>query len=428
MPIEISVPGSKSIANRVLALSALHTIPLRISNIPDCDDCKYMLAAIQKLGTEVEQKNNTFILKNFNNKDKTAVKLYTGNAGTTTRFLTAISTTFNREITISGNDRMAERPISILTKALNKIGAKVSDTNNCPPVKIKPQPPYKDKISLPGNISSQYITALIILGTKLEKGLTINIEQELCSKPYIDITLQILKKFNFQFENKDYKKIIIHPNSIKYPSEFIVESDASSASYPGAFAALNSEKTIQLNNISKNSIQGDIKFLKLLEQQNCTIKQTQNSITIQGPKELKSLGKIDMNEIPDLVMTFAILAMFTEGKTTITNVYNLRIKETDRLEALENEIKKFGINVKTGKDFIEIIGNPKLKENKEITNKEIEIETYDDHRIAMSFGIIRQFFPKMKILNPECVSKSYPTFWQDLEILEKEKHNKNKVQ
>lgn len=389
--IKILVPGSKSIAARAIILSAIYDKKTKLNNIPKCDDTKYLINA----------------LKNKN------IKIFTGNAGTTTRFLTAffalkISPKQKETITIYGDKRMNERPIKDLTQALNQLGAKIITTGgkrkDCPPIKIYPSELIGGKVKIRGDISSQYISALMMIAKFTKKKTTIEIKKNLCSKPYIKITEKLIK----DFENKKLKK-------------FTIESDASSASYIGAYAALNPDKKIILQNITKNSIQGDIKFLEYLSKMGCKTIEHKNCTEIQGKGILKALNTIDMNETPDLVMTFAVLAMFANGITKITNIGNLRIKETDRISALQNEIKKFGIKIKTGKDFIEIHGNPNLTSNlvsKKHTST-ILINTYNDHRIAMAFGILKSRIKKLKIENPKCVSKSYPTFWKDLAKLQK---------
>ena len=403
MSIEINVPGSKSIANRVLVINHLAKTKAVLENLPDCDDTNFMLKG----------------LKAFSKKTNAPIKIYTGNAGTTTRFLTALATLAEKKVIINGDKRMQERPIKELTSALNKLGAKITTTKGCPPVEISPKKPNGGSISLPGNISSQYLTALLLIAGQFEKNTTIKIEQELCSKPYINVTIKTLESFGIKLKNKKFEQFEIQgAQQIIPPKKYVIESDASSASYIGAFAAINPTKNITLLNIHKNSLQGDIAFIKHLEKMGCKVTHPKKGTKIKGPKKLNTLGQIDMNKTPDLVMTFAVLAMFTPGKTKITNIENLRIKETDRISALENEIKKFGIIVKTGKDYIEIIGDP--QHLKEIKNAKINIKTYNDHRIAMCFGMIRNKFTNLKIQNPNCVKKSYPTFWDDLKKLENE--------
>ncbi|MFH1533386.1 MAG: 3-phosphoshikimate 1-carboxyvinyltransferase [Nitrospirota bacterium] len=386
MQISITTPGSKSISNRALFLSAFSEKPIKFKNLADCDDTAYMLQGLKKL------------------KGSSPIKIYTGNAGTTTRFLTALATLSGKKIIIDGDKRMKKRPIDPLAKALNKLGAKVKTTNGCPPLTIEPQKLKGGTVSIPGNISSQYISALLMLAPFAEKETTINIVQKLYSKSYIKMTIKLMKAFGIKVLNKNFKQFRVKPQKIKFPSSYTIESDASSASYIGGYAALHPNKTIAIKNLSKKSIQGDIKFLSLLEK-------------MGNSTPLKALGKVDMNETPDLVMTFAILAAYAKGTTHITNIANLRIKETDRLHALKNELSKLGIKVKTTKDSIKIEGNPKLIENPP-THK-ITIETYNDHRMAMCFGMIQDLIPHLKIKNPSCVSKSYSTFWKDLKLMQK---------
>lgn len=395
MQISITTPGSKSISNRALFLSAFSQKPIKFKNLADCDDTKYMLQGLKKL------------------KSKSPIKIYTGNAGTTTRFLTALATLSGKKVIIDGDKRMRERPIDPLAKALNKLGAKVGTTNGCPPLTIEPQKLIGGTVSIRGNISSQYISALLMLAPFAEKETTINIVQKLYSKPYVKMTIELMKAFGINTLNKNFKQFKIKPTKVNFPSGYTIESDASSASYIGGYAALHPEKTITIKNLSEKSIQGDIKFLIYLKKMGCST----SNMKIQGPKQLKALGKIDMNCAPDLVMTFAVLASYAKGTTHITNIENLRIKETDRLQALENELSKLEIKVKTTKDSIKIEGNPNLKENPP-THK-ITIETYNDHRMAMCFGMIEDLIPNLTIKNPNCVSKSYSTFWKDLKLMQK---------
>jgi 3-phosphoshikimate 1-carboxyvinyltransferase len=270
--------------------------------------------------------------------------------------------------------------------------------------------------NLTSNISSQYLSALLMVSPFAKTETTINIEGALVSKPYIEMTIKIMEKFGIEILNNNFAQFEIKKAkpSINKPKSLVIESDTSSASYIGAFAALNPKIKILLKNIHENSIQGDIKFLEYLQTMGCKTSTTKNGIIIQGPAKLLPLGSLDMNTTPDLVMTFAVLSMFTEGKTTLANIGNLRVKESDRLSALKTEIRKFGIQVHTGPDFIEIHGNLKLLSSK--PKSPITIETYDDHRIAMAFGILKNHLP-IKIQNPSCVNKSYKTFWLDLNKL-----------
>lgn len=456
--VSILIPGSKSISNRALILATLSRGTTIIKNVAICDDTNYMIENLKKLGVKIQE--NGTILKvegiykkgklNFPHSSK-PIHLYTGNAGTTTRFLKSLATLTSNEIIIDGDARMRERPIGELIKALNQLGAKISSKNGCLPIIIKPSPLKGGTINLPGNISSQYLSAILMIAPFAMGKTTINIEQKLCSRPYIEMTLKMMEKFGLKVKNKKFEQFTADPlnaNQKKQPKTYTVESDASSASYFGAYAALHPNRPILLQNIHKKSLQGDIQFLDYLKKMGCKIIEQKNGTLIKGPANhtnLKCPGTIDMNTTPDLVMTFAVLAIFTEGKTRINNIANLRIKETDRLSALENEIKKLirnlnlekNISVKTGSDWIEIHGFVKINRSESPVNGEsknrrrvsqyaqqsipIQISTYNDHRMAMSFGILTDLIPNMKIENPGCVSKSYPTFWEDLKKVSCEK-------
>ncbi|MFA5820773.1 MAG: 3-phosphoshikimate 1-carboxyvinyltransferase [Candidatus Gracilibacteria bacterium] len=400
MPVIIKVPGSKSITNRALTLAALSKQTTTIKNAAICDDSHYMAQALNNLGIPTKQKADTITVSGrpFPKQRKT-IHLYTENAGTATRFLTALATLTNNKVIIDGNTRMRCRPIQALADALNQLGTKVQTTNGYPPVTVLPSLPKGNSVKIRGDISSQFISAIMMIALPF-RGTKIHIEQEIYSKPYIALTKQVIKEFQ------------------KHPKTYTVESDASSAAYISAFAAIHPNTEIILENIFPNSKQGDIKFLRYFQKLGLKITTHSKGTLISSPKQLKSLRTVDMNATPDLVMIFAVLAAITKGTTKITNIANLRIKETDRIQALKNELSKLKIKVKTTNSSITIIGNPNLQ-----INKKVLINSYDDHRIAMAFGILQSRFPNLKIKNPNCVSKSYPTFWTDLKTLQNSQKN-----
>ena len=414
--MEIKIPGSKSITNRLLILAALSKQKIEIKNVASSTDSFYLIEALKKLGFKIDQYKDSLTIEKDNslNVEK---NIYTHNAGTTTRFLKAMSTLLNQELIISGDKRMHQRPIKALTDALNQLGAKTSCTNGCPPIKILPQTPTGGTCKLPGNISSQYLSAILMASPFFKSDTTIHIEDDLCSKPYVDITLNLMEEFGLEVKNDNYKIFTIKGSQSPSPKNiYTVESDASSASYIGALSIILN-KPIGIPNLSKKSLQGDIQFLDLLEKMGATIKEHNNSIKITPPEKLKSLGEIDMNHIPDLVMTFAVLAGLSKETTTITNIANLRIKECDRISALECELQKLGAKVKTGKDWIRVSGPYKIISN-------TEINTYEDHRIALAFGMLTSIFSELKIENPKVVEKSFKNFWEQLNLITNEsQHN-----
>ncbi|MFH1284083.1 MAG: 3-phosphoshikimate 1-carboxyvinyltransferase [Candidatus Peregrinibacteria bacterium] len=421
MPITLTIPGSKSLTNRALVLAALGNKTVRIKNYADCTDTKYMILGLKKLGIKISQTKKDLIVKGCAGKFKpltSPIKIFTENAGTTTRFLTAFSTLTGNKIIIDGSKRGRQRPIQELISALNSLGSKIKTTNGHLPLTIFPQKFTGGSVELKGNISSQYLSAIMMIAPFVEKNTTIDIVQKLYSTPYVLMTIKVMEAFGLSVLNKNFKQLVIKGKQIpNTPKTYEIESDASSASYFGAYAALHPNRAITLKNLSKNSLQGDITFLKYLQETGCKITENKNGTTIAGPKILKPLGVMDMNFTPDLVMTFAMLAIFTPGKTVIKNISNLKIKETNRLAALKAEISKLPVKVKTTSSSIEIEGNPLLISSP--PKKPISIKTYKDHRIAMCFGIIQDLFPKLKISDPDVVKKSYPDFWKDLKKVQK---------
>jgi 3-phosphoshikimate 1-carboxyvinyltransferase len=402
--------GSKSITNRSLILQQL--TPFKLKNPAKCEDSFYMQEGLKKLKKSGSGKSDPS-------------KLYLGNAGTAVRFLTSYATTLNKEVIIKGSKRMHERPIKPLINALNTLGANIScSKTGCPPIHIQPKVPVGGKVQLPGNISSQYITSLLLISPLLKKGLTIELQGEVCSIPYIEMTIALLKKIGIKVDtNSTFSRLRVKPNQkIKHmkSGSLFIEGDASSASYLGAYAALKPDRPVTIKNIPISSIQGDLAFKKHLKKMGCHVTHKNSTIQIQGPsKPLKALGIVDMNKTPDLVMTFAILAAFAEGKTRITNIANLKIKESNRIQALKTELKKIGTKVKSGKDFIEISGPTQIKPTR---IRKTKIKTYNDHRIAMAFGVLKKtILPHLRIENPAVVRKSYPEFWSDLNKLNRNK-------
>ncbi len=401
MPVKLKIPGSKSIANRALILNFLTGGKTTLKNIPDCDDTKYMSEGLEKLKSSAK-----------------SVKIHTGNAGTITRFLIATATLTGKTVVIDGEKRMRERPVQELLDTLKQLGAKIESPKNRLPVKILPSKPRGGKIKMTGRTSSQFLSAILMIGPFLENPTEIKVEHKVCSKPYIDMTLKLMRNFGIPPKNitvcKNFRNFKIEPiiEEHSVPKSYTIESDATSASYMGAYVALRPGEKVFLLGLNKKSIQGDIKFLTYLERMGCKIEEQEKGVLITSPKKLKSLGTVDMNDTPDLVPTFAVLSSQTEGRTIIKNIATLRLKECDRILALKNELTKLGAKIKTDKDSISI-------EKGKAPLRDISISTYNDHRIAMSFAILQGVLPNinLKIENPECVSKSYTTFWEDLSRL-----------
>lgn len=404
----IAVPGSKSITNRVLLIAALAEGTSTIRDTLISDDTHYMLEALKGLGIEIEQPDeHTFIVHGTGGKFAGGNKKLTlGNAGTAVRFLTSAMTLREGVTEITGNSAMQKRPIEMLVSGLRQVGAKIKTVraNDCPPVQVESHGHFPGgELAMRGRESSQYFSSIFITSPLGDKETTVYVSGELTSKPYIDVTLQCQKDFGVEVENDNYKVFKIKPQ--KYTArEYDVEGDASAASYYFAIAALTGSE-VTVSNVPYTSAQGDIHFVDVLEKMGCEVVKDSNNITVKGPQKLIAPGEIDMNSMPDVAMTLAVVAACAEGETLITGIHNLRIKETDRIAALAKEIQKTGIQVDEGLDTLKIWGG---------TPTGGEIDTYDDHRMAMCFAVLGTKVPGLKIKNPECVSKTYPHFWEDL--------------
>lgn len=400
---EFNPPGSKSHANRALILASLCEGLSVLRNFPYCEDTIYMIKSLRKLGVKIEQKEkDVFVFGNGGKFKKPNVKLYCGNAGTTFRFLTALSILNDGEVLLTGSERMLQRPIGDLINALRQLEIDVESKNDYPPVKIIGGKFSPKVVKLNPKISSQFLSALLLIMPILGKEFKIEVEGELPSKPYIKLTLQTLKEFGVKIHHRNFKIFYLEKDLKLKPAEIIIESDASSATYFLGSAAIL-KRSIKVNGIRKNSTQADIKFIKVLQKMGCSVYWGKNYVKLKG-KNLKGVS-VNMNEAPDSVPTLAVVSMFAKGKTRIYNIGNLRYKESDRISALANELRKLGTEVKEGKDFLEIIPVKKYKS--------AIIETYNDHRIAMSFAIAQLKIQNVKIKNPECVKKSFPNFWSE---------------
>lgn len=406
---KIKIPGSKSIANRAILMSSLAKGKTKLINIPNNKDIYYMLKFLKKIGIKYflsKNKKNCIILgseKNFSIKKK--INIFTGNAGTVIRPLTSILSLYKNNLILNGEKRMRNRPIKNLVEAIRQGGGKIRyiEKKGYPPIKI--QGGFNGgKIKIKSHLSSQFLTAILIAGPLCIKGIEIKVIGKITSKSYINITLKLMKKFGIKVKNKNFRYFYIKKGQ-KYisPKKYYIESDISSASYFLA-AGLIKGKKVTITGVGKNSIQGDIRFYKIIKKMGGKIYIGNNFI--QSKKsQLKGI-KINMNSNPDIAMTIAILGLFAKDKTIIYDIFNWRIKESNRLETMKKEMKKIGAIIKTGKDYIEVSQLKKAKK--------ANIKTYNDHRIAMCFSLISLFDLPITILNPECVSKSFPNYFEEL--------------
>jgi len=411
----IHLPGSKSLSNRALLLAALSKGQTRLYNLLDSDDIRHMLNALKALGVEFTLSNNNTecVVQGIAGKfsQHSQLSLFLGNAGTAMRPLCAALAFSDVDVILTGEPRMEERPIGDLANELIRAGANISYLKNegYPPVAIKSAQIGQDTFEIDGSVSSQFLTALLmaaplLAGSVASNKVTIHIKGTLVSKPYIDITLDCMAKFGVVVHNQNYQTFIISgQHQYIAPAYFLVEGDASSASYFLAAGAIKGGE-IKVSGIGRASVQGDIGFADVLEKMGATVVWEDDSITVsKGPKALLAVD-MDMNHIPDAAMTIATTALFAKGTTAIRNIHNWRVKETDRLFAMATELRKVGAVVTEGDDFIEITP-PAVIEH-------ASIDTYDDHRIAMCFSLVALDDKcGVTINNPKCTAKTFPDYF-----------------
>ena len=407
---EVTLPGSKSLSNRILLLAALAKGQTTITNLLDSDDVSHMLTALTALGVDYQLstdkqtctltgKSGTFAI------DEAAI-LYLGNAGTAVRPLTAALAASAGEFTITGEPRMYERPIGDLIDALRQLGADISyqQDDGFPPLLIKGKALAGGEVSIKGNISSQYLTALLMVAPLLNGDTFIKVDGELVSKPYIDITLDTMAKFGVTVANNNYQSFNVSgKQTYQSPGEIMVEGDASSASYFLAAAAIGGGP-VKVHGTGSASIQGDAKFAEVLKQMGAEVTYSDMWIEVTGTGSLKGVD-VDLNHIPDAAMTIATAALFAEGPTRIRNIYNWRVKETDRLSAMATELRKVGATVDEGEDYIYIEPPEQLTA--------AAIDTYNDHRMAMCFSLASFSDAEIVINDPKCTSKTFPTYFDE---------------
>lgn len=410
---EINLPGSKSLSNRALLLAALAQGTTTITNLLESDDTRHMLNALKQLGikyTLSENKTECTVIGNAGAiHSPNLEELFLGNAGTAMRPLCAALCLGKGLYFLTGEPRMKERPIGHLVDALRQTGAKITYKENegYPPLLIEADGLSGGDVTIDGAISSQFLTALLLAAPMAKQDMTISIMGELVSKPYIDITLHIMKEFGVDVVNDNYRTFAIKGGqTYKAVETFMVEGDASSASYFLAAAAIKGG-TVKVTGIGKKSIQGDVRFVDVLEKMGAVVEWGDDFVSVTKG-ELHAID-MDFNHIPDAAMTIATTALFAEGTTTLRNIYNWRVKETDRLFAMATELRKVGAEVEEGEDYLKITPPKALKH--------AAIDTYDDHRMAMCFSLLALDPVSVTINEPECTAKTFPTYFEVFESI-----------
>lgn len=405
----VNLPGSKSVSNRALLLATLAHGTTVLTNLLDSDDVRHMLNALAALGVKYTLSADRTRCE-ITGVDgplhrEQSLELFLGNAGTAMRPLAAALCLGHNDIVLTGEPRMKERPIGHLVDALRQGGADITylEQENYPPLRLRGGF-TGGLVDVDGSVSSQFLTALLMTAPLAEKDTIITIKGELVSKPYIDITLHLMSTFGVQVENQQYQRFIVRAGQ-KYqsPGRYLVEGDASSASYFLAAAAIKGG-TVKVTGIGRNSVQGDIRFADVLEKMGAEITWGEDFIACTH-KALHAID-MDMNHIPDAAMTIATTALFADGTTTLRNIYNWRVKETDRLSAMATELRKVGAVVEEGHDFISVTPPARLTF--------AEIGTYNDHRMAMCFSLVALSDTPVTILDPKCTAKTFPDYFERL--------------
>jgi 3-phosphoshikimate 1-carboxyvinyltransferase len=401
----VRLPGSKSISNRVLLLAALATGVTHVKGLLDADDTRVMLDALQQLDISIDMRNFADIaVTGARVIPSRKRELFLGNAGTAFRPLTAVLALSGGEYRLSGVPRMHQRPIRDLVEPLRSIGASIDyvGKEGYPPLAIHPgKIQVEGRIKVRGNVSSQYLSGLLI-ALPLAGGGTVEVEGELISKPYVTITLNMMRKFGIEVRVNGWKSFDVPGQSYLAPKEIHVEGDASSASYFLAAGAI-SGGPVRVLGVGRDSIQGDVRFAKVLEKMGARVEYGDDWIEVTSADRLKAID-MDLNHIPDAAMTAAVAALFADGPSTIRNIGSWQVKETDRITAMATELRKLGATVVEGPDFLKITPPAKL-------NAGVAIDTYDDHRIAMCFSLAALGGVPVTINDPNCVAKTFPEYF-----------------
>jgi 3-phosphoshikimate 1-carboxyvinyltransferase len=397
----VRLPGSKSISNRVLLLAALAEGETEIGGLLDADDTRVMRQALSQLGVifsddKVRGVGGQFPVKKGD--------LFLGNAGTALRPLTAALAFSGGEYRLAGVPRMHERPIGDLVDALRGVGARINyaGRDGFPPLEIKPANVVPSVVKVRGDVSSQFLTALLMALPLSGRNARIEVQGELISKPYVEITLNVMRRFGIEVRRTGWRYFDVPSAPYKSPRKILVEGDASSASYFLAAGAIGGGP-VRVEGVGGDSIQGDVRFTEVLERMGAQVSMGEDWIEVSAGKKLRAVD-MDLNHIPDAAMTAAVAALFAEGRSTLRNIASWRVKETDRLTAMATELRKLGADVEEGADFLKIVP--------QTIKPGVAIDTYDDHRMAMSFSLVALGGVPVTINDPACVAKTFPGYFE----------------
>ena len=406
----VRLPGSKSISNRVLLLSALAAGTTEIKALLDSDDTRVMLEALRALGVNWQRHEGTDDYRVEGIGGVFPVKqaeLFLGNAGTAFRSLTAACALAGGDYVLKGVPRMHERPIGDLVDALRQLGAQVEylENDGFPPLKMAPAQLHElAEVSVKGTVSSQYLTGILLAAPLLGRQVTVRVDGELISKPYVEITLNLMKRFGIEVKREEWHTFTVPAATYQSPGEIEVEGDASSASYFLAAGAIG-HGPVRVDGVGRNSIQGDVRFAEALARMGAELSFGPNWIECRrGCADRLEGITLDCNHIPDAAMTLCVVALFANGPTRLNNIASWRVKETDRLVAMATELRKLGAMVEEGADYIVVTPPKKVTPN-------ASIDTYDDHRVAMCFALVAVGGTPVRINDPKCTAKTFPTYF-----------------
>ena len=403
----LSMPGSKSFTNRALICASLANGESQLVGWLDSEDTRVMIDSLGRLGVEVEERGGTLLVRGLGGKF--AIPLHPldcGASGTTMRFLTALAALVPGRVVLDGSARMRERPIQPLAEALSALGGSVRTVAGCPPVTVQGGSLPGREVTIDSSQSSQFLSALLMVAPMSENGVKVT-SKAITSRPYVDMTLDTMSAFGIAIETPTEQTFWVAPNQRYRPRTYKIEPDATAATYFFAAAAMTGGR-VEVEGLTVASTQSDVRFVEVLERMGCAVDRALNSISVRGPRYLHGID-VDLNALPDSAPTLAVVACLARGKTRIRNIWNLRVKETDRMAALECELEKLGANVETTKTDL-IIDPPERI-------KPARIETYGDHRMAMSFAIAGLAVDGIVIADPDCVAKTFPDFFERLSLL-----------
>jgi 3-phosphoshikimate 1-carboxyvinyltransferase len=403
----VSVPGSKSYTHRALVVSALADGESLLRHTLSSEDTDYTLRGLEALGVTFRRESDGLHSFGRGGKLKATDRLFVGNSGTSMRFLCALAALGNGRTVLDGSERMRSRPMDGLLEGLAALGVRATSEQGrgYPPVTVESHGLKGGFARVRGEESSQFLSALLMISPCAEQDVTLEVFGPLSSHPYVDMTVGVMSAFGVEVQREEYSSFFVKSGQRYLPRTYPIEGDASNASYFFSAAAVTGG-TVRVENFPPASLQGDSAFLSILGKMGCEVTRSDRWVQVRGG-DLRGI-EIDMKGMPDLVPTLAVTAAFAKGKTVIRDVGHLRFKESDRIAALARELSKLGVRVEEGRDWITVEGG---------RMRGAEIDTYNDHRLAMSFSIAGLAVPGVKIKEERCVDKSFPAFWETLKKL-----------